>query len=117
MLRFLSGTLILMMLAVTLGTTTPHRTGMLRLRGGSARAGGLRPGEGIADAKADMHLTREFLAAAEFVRQMPGLSSEDKLVSMTGEYGLGRTLCGDSAIAIAGTGVQCTHVVREITHD
>ena len=79
----------------------PHRTAMLlRLRGGSARAGGLRPGEGIAGGDADMHLTREFLAAAEFVRQMPGLSSEDKLVSMLGDYGSGHALCGDNMLSL-----------------
>ena len=57
-----------------------HRTAiLLRLRGGSARAG-VSPGEGIAGGEADTHLTREFLAAAEFARKMPGLPAEDKLV-------------------------------------
>ena len=58
----------------------PHRTAMLlRLRGGSARAG-VSEGEGIAGGETDTHLTREFLAAAEFARKMPGLPAEDKLV-------------------------------------
>jgi acyl-CoA-binding protein len=58
----------------------PHQTAMLLcLRGGSARAG-VSPGEGIAGGEADTHLTREFLAAAEFARKMPGLPAEDKLV-------------------------------------
>jgi len=52
---------------------------LLRLRGGSARAG-VSEGEGIAGGETDTHLTREFLAAAEFARKMPGLPAEDKLV-------------------------------------
>ena len=55
----------------------PHRTAMLlRLRGGSARAGGLRPGEGIAGGDADMHLTCEFLVFFFFVEEGTRVYSE-----------------------------------------
>jgi diazepam-binding inhibitor (GABA receptor modulating acyl-CoA-binding protein) len=60
------------------GNAPPHAgrpcpATLLRLRGAAGEVG-------IADSGADAHLKREFIAAAEYARQMPGVATEDKLV-------------------------------------
>ena len=65
-------------IAGTRGTAMRSPAFALRLRGGSGPDCG-RPPSHIASG-ADSHLTREFVAAAEYARQMPGVPTEDKLV-------------------------------------